>query len=73
MKATFKCKVLVSHKTHIALSNTEGKEVVDEEGRWFHFTESPKMCTYLICIVVGKFDYHEVKTKRGIKIRGYTP
>lgn len=31
------------------------------------------MCTYLICLVIGKFDFYELHTKRGIRVRGYTP
>jgi len=30
------------------------------------------MSTYLLAFVIGKFDYIELATKRGLKVRSYT-
>lgn len=73
-KAVFQLSIWVEHPSHIALSNTPCSKIEDlAEGRLFHFEETPKMSTYLFAFVVGMYEHHEIETKRGIKVRSYTP
>ena len=37
------------------------------------FAPTPKMSTYLLAFVVGKFNFYEEKTKSGITVRTYAP
>ncbi len=43
------------------------------EGRLFRFEETPKMSTYLFAFVIGKYEYHEIATNRGVTVRSYAP
>ena len=65
------------NKNHIAISNTPHNIIRETaEGNWFDFQETPKMSTYLLAIIIGKFDYSEVISKGvngDISVRGYTP
>jgi len=38
-----------------------------------HFAHSPLMSTYLLCFIVGEFDWVEGKTQSGLPVRVYTP
>lgn len=45
-------------KKHIALSNSPVLSIEEhEEGRLFVFDESPLMSTYLLALIVGKFEF----------------
>jgi aminopeptidase N len=54
---------------HIVLSNTQCTGV---EEKWWHFEETPLMSTYLLAFAIGKFEYVELTTKGGLKVRSYT-
>jgi puromycin-sensitive aminopeptidase len=72
-KAIFSVKALVTHPRHIAISNTLSKIVDTPEGIWYTFEETPLMSTYLLVIAIGKFDFDELYSKNGIRVRSYTP
>ena len=58
---------------HTAISNTPIKSISDTR---IVFEVTPKMSTYLLCLIVGKFDYVEVPMQRiggGVEVRGYCP
>ena len=73
-KAKFRLTVHRSEalKHHTAISNTP---VAQENGQIVEFEQTPKMSTYLLVCVVGKFDFVEVPMQRegGVKVRGYCP
>jgi aminopeptidase N len=37
------------------------------------FARSPRMSTYLLCVVVGRFDHTEARSGRGTAVRVWTP
>ena len=80
-KATFNLSIIVPDKNDIILANTEpliSSEPVSFQGyeqpvfRWT-FETTPKMSTYLLAFVIGKFNYIENKTTSGIVVRTYAP
>lgn len=71
-----KLSVFVENPAHECLSNTKCEKVEETKdggGKWFHFDQTPKMSSYLLAFVIGKFDYVEYTTKSGIQVRGYVP
>jgi aminopeptidase 2 len=63
LKATFDVILYVPQdKTALGNMNVSKEEVVDRKGtslKAVHFARTPKMSTYLLCMVVGEFDYVE--------------
>lgn len=73
-KARFACTLVVPNRL-TALSN---ESVVSEEPmrngcKRVTFRETPVMSTYLLCFVVGEFDFIERKTKSNVVVRCYSP
>ena len=75
-KAKFKLSINLSEaqKHHTAISNTP---VESQEDGLVTFEWTPKMSTYLLVCVVGKFEYVEVPMIRDsgerVQVRGYSP
>src|SRR3989338_145843 len=65
---------LIIPKSHRAISNTHETSVREHESGYkiVEFAPTPKMSTYLLAFIVGKFDYIEAKTKEGIMLRIFT-
>lgn len=74
LKATFSI-VLTVDEHYNALSNMpvhKEERYVNAAGvakKTVHFDVSPKMSTYLVCMVIGEYDYIEAKTKTGVAVR----
>lgn len=70
LKSTFNVK-LMTPPGHIAISNTLEEEILEHEAGYkvFSFSATPKMSTYLLAFIVGKFEHIETKTKEGVKVR----
>ena len=77
LKSVFEVS-LIAPKTHKALSNmhcVEEKDY-DENKKICKFAPTPVMSTYLLCFIVGEFDFVEsiaTETHNKIPIRVYTP
>eukprot|EP01104_Vermistella_antarctica_P014067 TRINITY_DN4366_c0_g2_i1.p1 TRINITY_DN4366_c0_g2~~TRINITY_DN4366_c0_g2_i1.p1 ORF type:complete len:905 (-),score=311.21 TRINITY_DN4366_c0_g2_i1:47-2638(-) len=73
-KATFTITLTVASDL-TALSNTPvDTEVTSDDGKLktLTFERTPKMSTYIVAFVVGKFDHVESVTSEGVKMRVYT-
>src|SRR5260221_4362184 len=72
-KAIFNVSVKVP-PDHIAISNTIEEEIVKQPDGYniVKFSKTPKMSTYLLAVLVGKFDMVETKTAEGIAVRVFT-
>jgi len=72
-KAIFDITLIIP-KSHRAISNTHETSVREHESGYkiVEFAPTPKMSTYLLAFIVGKFDYIEAKTKEGIMLRIFT-
>ncbi|XP_020219267.1 aminopeptidase M1 isoform X1 [Cajanus cajan] len=71
LKATFKVTLTVPSEL-TALSNMPVEnEKLDGVLKTLYFEKSPLMSTYLVAVVVGLFDYNEVTTIDGVKVRVY--
>lgn len=72
-KAVFEVTLIIPKDLH-AVSNTVivAEEIVEETHKKVTFAPSPKMSSYLVAFVVGKFEYVETKTKEGVTVRVYT-
>lgn len=74
-KAIFQVSVKIRETSHIAISNSKIKSLEkSENGLWYNFKDTPLMSTYLLCLVIGKFEHIE-KTipSSGVEVRVYTP
>jgi puromycin-sensitive aminopeptidase len=72
MKATFELTILAP-KGMIAISNTPvAKTTKHAKGNLYRFAPTPKMSTYLLAFIVGRFEYIEKKIEGGTKVRVYT-
>ena len=70
-KATFSLKISSVQEDTI-ISNMPPKFTVQQDGRkTVEFEETPRMSTYLVAFVVGKFVSYETKSQHGVKITSY--
>lgn len=72
-KAVFEVSLIIPKELH-AVSNTViiSEEIIEETHKKVTFAPSPKMSSYLVAFVVGKFEFVETKTKEGVTVRVYT-
>jgi len=72
-KATFEVSLVV-HNKHTAISNTLPINISEHNSEYkiISFAPTPRMSTYLLAFIVGKFEYIEGKTKNGVQIRVFT-
>ncbi|HUQ85469.1 MAG TPA: M1 family metallopeptidase [Candidatus Limnocylindrales bacterium] len=70
LKAIFKITLIVPEE-YTAISNTIANKIVEQEVGFkaVTFDPTPKMSTYLLAFVVGKFVHIEKKTKEGTLVR----
>ncbi len=72
-KATFKLSAVVNPKL-TAISNAPiEREILQEGKKIFEFETSPKMSTYLMCLVVGDFKSTEERKSCDVPIRVWAP
>jgi len=69
-KAVFDVELIIP-KDHTAISNTIETEVLEHSSGFkiLKFAPTPKMSTYLLVFIVGRFEHIEAKTKEGILVR----
>ncbi|HET9947045.1 MAG TPA: M1 family metallopeptidase [Patescibacteria group bacterium] len=68
-KAVFEITLEIP-KDHQAISNTIPVEIIEEEEiQIVRFSPTPKMSTYLVALIVGRFDVLEKKTKDDVLVR----
>ncbi len=76
-KATFELSIAVPDKDDIVLANTPIIEETDckSKANWrqWAFEKTPRMSTYLLAFVIGKFNVVEGKTKSGVLVRTFAP
>ena len=72
-KAVFHVSLVVP-KGQTAISNTLPVSKIEHEAGFevVRFAPTPKMSTYLLAFIVGKFEYIEKKSKNGVLVRVYT-
>ena len=72
-KAIFDVRLIIPGD-HVAISNTIESEIAEHSPGYkiVTFEPTPKMSTYLLALIVGKFEHIEVKTKAGVKVRVFT-
>ncbi len=72
-KAVFHVSLVVP-KGNSAISNTLPVSKIEHEAGFevIRFAPTPKMSTYLLAFIVGKFEYIEKKSKNGVLVRVYT-
>lgn len=72
-KAIFDVKLIIP-QDHVAISNTVETEITKHSPGYktVTFESTPKMSTYLLAFIVGRFEYIEAKTKSGIMVRVFT-
>ncbi len=72
-KAVFKVSLVVP-KGHTAISNTLPVSVKEHESGYeiVHFSPTPRMSTYLLAFIVGKFEFLKAKTRNGVLVRVFT-
>lgn len=74
-KAIFKVSINVRESTHIAISNAKVESIEENpNGKWYNFADTPYMSTYILCLVIGKFEYiHKATPTSKIDVRVYVP
>ncbi|MDP2637505.1 MAG: M1 family metallopeptidase [Candidatus Levybacteria bacterium] len=72
-KAVFHVKLIIP-QDHTAISNTIETEIAEHSPGYkiVTFEPTPKMSTYLLAFIVGKFEHIDVQSKSGVKIRVFT-
>lgn len=72
-KAIFDVKLIIP-EDHTAISNTIETDIALHSPGYkiITFEPTPKMSTYLLALIVGRFEYIETKTKSGVKVRVFT-
>ncbi|MBQ3464365.1 M1 family metallopeptidase [Candidatus Saccharibacteria bacterium] len=73
-KATFELSITIPDADDIVLGNTEllARESKPDGYVWT-FAKTPKMSTYLLAFVIGRFNVLEGKTKSGVLVRTFAP
>lgn len=73
VKATFSVTVCLPSKLTCISNMPAYKQVsnTDNTEKTIFFLKTPPMCSYLLCICVGSFDYLSGRTKRGIPVIFY--
>lgn len=69
-KATFDLEITVPDKDDFVISNMPAKNVVKNTTI---FETTPRMSTYLLAFVIGKFNKKSVKNANGVEITTYVP
>jgi puromycin-sensitive aminopeptidase len=69
-KAIFDVRLIIP-EDHVAISNTVETKIAEHSVGYnmVTFEPTPKMSTYLLAFIVGRFEYIEAKTKTGKKVR----
>lgn len=72
-KAIFDVKLIIP-EDHTAISNAIETDIALHSPGYkiVSFEPTPKMSTYLLAFIVGKFEHLEVKSSNGVRIRVYT-
>ncbi|MDP2649641.1 MAG: M1 family metallopeptidase [bacterium] len=72
-KAIFDVRLIIP-EDHVAISNTIESVVAEHSAGYkiITFEPTPKMSTYLLAFIVGRFEHIEAKMKAGVKIRVFT-
>lgn len=72
-KAIFDVKLVIP-EDHVAISNTIETEIAEHSPGYkiVTFEPTPKMSTYLLAFIVGKFEFIEAKTRSNVKVRVFT-
>lgn len=72
-KAIFEVKLIIP-EDHVAISNTTETEIFEHSPGYkiVTFEPTPKMSTYLLAFIVGRFEHIGVKTKTGVNVRVFT-
>ncbi|MDO8583007.1 MAG: M1 family metallopeptidase [bacterium] len=72
-KAIFDVKLIIP-EDHTAISNTIESEIKEHSPGYkiVTFEPTPKMSTYILAFIVGRFENIETKTKSGVKVRVFT-
>ncbi|MBQ6147678.1 M1 family metallopeptidase [Candidatus Saccharibacteria bacterium] len=69
-KATFDLSITIPDGDDIVLANTE---LLSKNGQTYVFAQTPRMSTYLLAFVIGKFNSRTVTNAHGVKITSYAP
>lgn len=72
-KATFALSISIPNEDDIVLANTECVQKIEDQIKTYTFAQTPRMSTYLLAFVIGKFRVREDKTKSGILVRTFAP
>ena len=74
-KAEFKLNITIPKvDDEIVISNTVATQIVEKNNEIkYHFADMPRMSTYLLAWVIGKFHGKTVKNKHGVEITTYCP
>lgn len=69
-KAVFDVNLIIP-EDHTAISNTIETEILEHSPGYkiVKFEPTPKMSTYLLAFIVGKFEHIDTKTKEGVLVR----
>lgn len=72
-KAVFDVNLIVP-SDHTAISNTIETQILEHSPGYkiVKFEPTPKMSTYLLAFIVGRFEHIETTTEKGVKVRVFT-
>ncbi len=69
-KAAFDLSITIPDEDDIVLSNME---LLSKDNNSWTFKTTPKMSTYLLAFVIGKFNSKTITNSHGVKITSYAP